>query len=164
MAKADTPATGTATVTVALKHPTGVVIEAYEKSEEYEPVLGGGQRKIDVYHPTGVKFTINGNRVPFGEAPNFEMASGFALTPGVPKDLWENWRRINSDSALVRNGLIFAHESTASAKAEAKNNAKTVSGLEPLAQKNDPRSPKRLNREGKFVEAVERADEQPSPA
>lgn len=148
------------TVTVALKHPSGVILEIFEESEGHEPVMGGGTRKVKVFRTTGKQYPINGNRVPFGMIPNYPIIGGYALTAGVPREVWEIWSDQHKDSPLIENGLIMAHSSIDGATSEARNRIKLTNGLEPMRVGGDPRDPKRKNREGKFVSAIEKADEQ----
>lgn len=167
MAKsAASPETGTATVTVALKHPTGIILEVFREETSHENVMGGGTRSVKVFRATGKQYPLNGNRVPFGTTPNYTILGGWALTPGIPKEVWETWQSQHQDSPLVENGLIDAHENADYVQDFAKDtdNVRRKSGLEPLLQNGDPRVDKRRTREGKFVDAIEAADEQPKAA
>lgn len=154
--------TGTArdVVTVALKHPTGIVIEAFEKVKTQEPVLGGGFRDSVAYRSTGQQYPLHGNRVPFGKMPNYEIIGGYALTPNIPKEIWEVWKEQHHDSDLIKNNLITAYEKLDMSQDFAKEHETTRSGLEPLKHVGDPRVDKKRTREGKFVDAIVTADEQ----
>lgn len=156
MPRTNEPATG-ATVTVALKHPNGIVIQAQEQGEAHEPVMGGGTRPIKVWRGVGKQYVINGAASSFGEAPKHLVIGGYAMTPGIPKDVWENWRETHGDSPLLQNGLIFAHESAGHSEGHAKDGAALRSGLEPIIPGTDPRIDKRRNRDGQLVPAVETA-------
>jgi hypothetical protein len=156
------PATGTETVTVALKHPTGLVLECFREEAGSEPVLGGGMRKVAVWRSTGQQYVVHGTRVPAGATPNYPIVAGYALTHGVPKEVWETWLKQHKDSPVVLNHLIRAYASGEDAAAFAKDHEATRSGLEPLLRRSDPRVDKKRNRDGKFVDAVVVADEQPS--
>lgn len=160
------PETGTATVTVALKHPTGIILDVFREETAHEPVMGGGTRPVKVFRSTGKQYPLNGNRVPFGTTPNYMILGGWALTPGIPKDVWETWLSQHHDHALVENGLIDAHENADYVEDFAKDpdRVSLKSGLEPLLRKGDPRVDKRRTREGKFVDAIEAADEQAKAA
>lgn len=158
------PETGTATVTVALKHPTGIVIEAFEKKSMQVPDGVGRLRDEVVYRTTGKQYPIHGTRVPFGSAPRYKIIGGYALTEGVPKAVWDIWLEQHHDHALVQNELICAHEQLDFSQDFAEEHKATRSGLEPLLQKGDPRVDKKRTREGKFVDAIETADEQSTSA
>ena len=164
--KAAAASTGTATVTVALKHPTGIVLEVFEKKTLQVPDGVGRLRDETVFRSTGKQYALNGNRVPVVDgvvvAPNYQIIGGYALTPGIPKDVWDKWLEQHPDSDLVENGLITAYEALDMAQDFAKENAKTRSGMEPLLRSGDPRVPKRRTREGKIVDSVGIADEQPT--
>lgn len=158
--KASEAVTGTDTVTVALKHPTGILLEVFKPEETMEPVLGGGVRSATVHRSYGQRFALNGNRVPFGMRPTYNIIGGYALTPGVPRELWEKWQDQHKDSDLVVNGLITAWESPADAEDFARDpdNIELRHGAEPLRRKDDPRTPKNQTREGKFVDAIEEGE------
>lgn len=133
------------TVTVACKMPHGVVIRGFTKSQRSVPVLGGGVRDEFFYEPDGREVTILGNARPVGGDFKTRVVAGYALTQGVPKDLWDQWRESNKNLPAVRNGLIFAYPTTAMAAEGAKENRKILSGLEPLNPNGDPRRPRPLN-------------------
>lgn len=163
MSKASDPRTGTETVTVALKHPTGIVLEIFEEAISHEPVMGGGTREVRIFRTNGNRFTLNGNRTPFGVAPDFRIVGDYALTPGVPKDVWEKWKEQHKDSPLVLNNLIFAYGSNEKIRDAARESAKLRSGMEAITPDDDPRIPKRKDRNtGKMVSAIQTAEEQPS--
>jgi hypothetical protein len=130
MANANAPVTGTVTVTVACKLPHGLVLRIHEPVETEIPVMGGGVKVERHFKPTGREFTVAGNAHPQNEAPIAPIASGFALTHGVPKDLWDKWLEQNRLLPAVVNGLIFAHEHSAKSRDEAKEKIGVKSGLE----------------------------------
>jgi hypothetical protein len=137
-----------ALVTVACKHPAGIIIRGMRKVMTAQQVIGGGVRDVPEYQPTGEQFVIKGYAVPFGEQPNAPVAGGgligHALTHGVPRKLFEEWLDANADSELVKRGLIFAADSEHSARDKAKDFAKEKSGLEPLDPKNLPKLSRRF--------------------
>lgn len=134
------PATGTAIVTVAVKHPHGVVLRAFRMVDTLE-VTRDGSRTIKEGRSFGQPFTTRGNASFMHVLPNLreqlDQSGGFALTDGCPKDLWDNWLENNIDSDLVRNGLIFAGEDRVAVVAECLKRASLQSGLEPI----DPANP-----------------------
>jgi hypothetical protein len=143
MAKVDT-------VTVACKLPHGLKIEEYALREKTELVMGGGTRVVQEAIKTGRFHVINGMAAEAGKMAMTRneaglptgtfgqvLDTGFALTPGVPKDLWEGWLAANKDQPMVRNRLVFAHAQPASVKAMAKEAEKQRTGLEPI----DPNNP-----------------------
>jgi hypothetical protein len=154
------PHNGTETVTVALKHPTGIVLEVFEKKSMAVPDGRGAMRDEPMFRSTGKQFPINGTRVPFGKAPKFPIVGGYALTQGVPKDVWDKWLEQHHDHPLVENELITAFPQLDMAQDFAEEHKDLRSGMEPLLQKGDPRTPKTQNREGKFVDAIEHFDGQ----
>ena len=150
------------TVTVALKHPTGIVMEAFREERSQEPVLGGGFREVKVWRSTGRQYPINGNRVPFGQIPDYKIVGGYALTEGVPKDVYDIWCEQHSDSPLVEHKLLMAFASSDRAEGFAREHASTRSGMEPVAKSGDPRVDKKRTHDGKVVDGIVVADEQPA--
>jgi len=144
-----TPARGASrtgeTVTVACKMPHGIVIRGFRSAMRSVPVMGGGVRDEKYFEPDGREVTILGNARPVGGEFRTRVVMGFALTQGVPKDLWEEWLASNKSMPAVRNGLIFALGSTSEVAEEARNRGKLRSNLEPLNPNGDPRRPRPLN-------------------
>lgn len=135
------PKTGTDTVTIALKHPHGIILQAYEMVDSGE-VTPHGYRSMKIAQQVGAPFTLNGNAVSIealksGRMPEHQIVGGFALTPGVPRDLWENWFSANKNGDLVKNGLIRALGTENDARDYARQNAAIESGLEGI----DPADP-----------------------
>ena len=124
------------TVSIACKIPMGLVMKLYDWTKQFEPVMGGGSRevKVAVERYNAKQYTINGNSYAQNEAPAMQIANGFALTHGIPKDFADEWFEQNAESPMVKNGLIFAHSEYASVIAETKEKAKERSGLERLSQ------------------------------
>lgn len=142
---ADRAASTGETVTVACNMPNGIHIRGFRKQKRVVVVLGGGQRDEFYFEPDGREVTILGNARPIGGDFKTRVVANFALTQGVPKDLWDQWAEANKDLPALRNGLILAYADTAMAAAAAKDNRKVRSGLEPLDPKGDPRRPRPLN-------------------
>lgn len=136
------PATGTDTVTVACKYGPGIVLRAFVKTRAQREVLGGGIQEYDLWEPTGETFTIRG---PIVNPAGYRNAGalpegifgGYALTAGVPRDLWECWLEQNKHSDLVKNRLVFASGDYTRAMDEARELKDQLSGIEPL----DPAKP-----------------------
>jgi hypothetical protein len=122
-----------ATVTVACKLPMGLQLQAQRWDTENEPVLGGGYREVKKARwVDGAVFEVRGTAHEIGQAPKAPLVGGYALTPGCPADLWENWLEFNKHSDLVKNRIIFAHAKRASVEGQAKENRAVATGLEPL--------------------------------
>lgn len=150
------PASSGETVTVACKLPHGLLLRVYDMVDAQEPVLGGGIRQFKRPVQRPEQFLIQGSAVPFGIIPGFRFEGGYALTEGVPKELWERWFEANKGSDMVKNGLIFAHTRLGHALGQAHEQIEVLSGLEPLKMKDDPRVPKSLNPAISEVEAAKR--------
>jgi hypothetical protein len=134
---------GTATVTVASKMPNGLILRVFDMVETQEPLMGGGFHTVKVARERPERIVVNGNAHPQNKSPMCQIVAGYALTPGVSKELWDLWRKQNESSLLVKNGLIFAHENSRNTEAEAAEKKDIRSGLERL----DPeRLPKGIQR------------------
>ena len=134
------PASGTATVTVACKFPNGVVLRVFRK-EEFDAPTHGGVR-TETRHVEIGSFAVAGPAVPVGQIPRGDIAGGYALTTGVPADLWAAWLEANKESDLVKNGIIFAHERKDFARGKATEMVGVRSGMEPITPDTDPRIPR----------------------
>ncbi len=138
---ASAPATGVDTVCVGLKHPNGIVLQAYEMVETGE-VTPQGYRTQMVARQVGEPFTLHGNAVDVrallgGVTPEHLIIEGFAITSGVPSEVWKSWLEANKTGMLVRNNLIFEAKDEIEARAKAKARGMLKSGLEPI-DPNDP--------------------------
>jgi hypothetical protein len=151
----------TENVTVACKLPNGLICRIFEPRQELDQVVGGGSREVTRHYPNGQQFVLNGTAREMGQMPRARLANGapgtsaaqmldtgFALTHGVPKDLWDRWYDANKDADFVRNGLVFAHKQGASVKRQAKEHEALTSGFEPI----DPENP------GGEVESTDQAN------
>ena len=155
------------TVTVACKHPPGILMRVF-KSEEYDvPVLGGGTRKEARSVAVGTPIKIRGPAVPHGVSRE-DIAGGYALTPNVPADVAMAWMEQNKHSDLVRNNVIFVQEKHDMARGKAKDQKEVRSGLERLdvgmmdkggrKVARDPRWPAKINPNLSGVETDNRSD------
>lgn len=134
-------------VTVMLKHPSGIIMRLFRQEKYEEPVLGGGVREASRAVLIKEPVRLNGFARPLnGEAPDFLIVGGYASTPNVDADFFEEWMRQNATHPLVVNHLIFAHGSENSARDEAKEKKGLKSGLEPLVPDKDDRIPRRITK------------------
>lgn len=145
------------TVTVACKWPLGISMCVYEITEFERSVknVPGVMYKNLIARAKGAPVKINGPAVPYGQAPAFLIAGGYALTPNVPAEFARKWMEQNKDSDLVLNNLIYIQDKPDGAAKQAKEQKSVKSGLEPLDVgtmfKNgqnvprDPRWPARVN-------------------
>lgn len=150
-------ATGTRTCSVALKMPNGIILQAQQEEDDVE-AAPGGFKAIKVWRPAGDPFALKGNAKLFGPQRDIfgDETGGYAITNGVPLDLWETWYAQNKSSMLVKNGLIFACSTEAEAMIEGKNRSKMRSGMEPI----DPDNPAAATgmRKGKNVGGIQAAE------
>lgn len=152
---AQTVSRSSSTVTVACKVAVAWIdLELCEERTVSENTQTG-PRDIKVWARTGRMVRIRGTAYPRGEPPEGfpdkpSMASGCALTAGVPRDFWEQWSHQHRLSPLIKNGMIFADENLAEVKAIAAEQKGKLSGLEPVARNKDgitdPRIPRSSNK------------------
>lgn len=112
----------TQTVSVGCKLPWGLICEMGKPGEDgYKRVTLIGSN----YNPSA----IPSNR----QVPGALVASGYGITPGVPKDFIDAWMTKHARLDAVRNGLVFVDTAkNALDMAATFESAKT--GFEPLAQ------------------------------
>ena len=125
------------TVTVANKLPHTLKLRLHRFEDHDEPVLGGGTRTVKRAVPLGHEVIVRGSGHPVNRAPRHPIIGGYALTPGVSKDFFEEWLRQNRDHDALRNNLIFAADATGHAEGQAKEQAALRTGLEGI----DPTNP-----------------------
>lgn len=141
MASAPTsPATGASTVTVYCKHPHGLILRVGKSDDRVERKGDIHERTVREWRQTG-SFTVSGPARRIGEDAKSQVIGGYAVTHGVPKELWEAWLKDNETSAMVRNGVIFAHEKPSMGDGQAAEQTTLRSGLEALSQEKDMRAP-----------------------
>ena len=99
----------TGVVTVACKLPNGLILRIFEETEDSEPVLGGGSRRVKKFIPHETSYKVHGNAKPFGQEVDWQIVAGYGLTPNIPRDFWETWETQNAASALVKNSFCTRH-------------------------------------------------------
>lgn len=129
------------TVTVACKIPNGLRLRVFKETKVNEPVMGGGTKEVSRFDQIGDEVVVRGPAVPFG-ATLVNGLYGYALTT-IDADFWAKWKEQNKDHDAVRNGLIFASAKPDEVKGVARECENVRSGLEPLEQKGDPRTPRK---------------------
>lgn len=127
-------------VTIASKLQLGLVLELETPYVVMQELHGGGVREETRYvKATDRRVVINGCAVPRGEPHDKEIVCGFALTHGVDKAFWEEWKRQKKGFPPLEKGEIFAYEKMASVQGEAKEKADMVTGAEPADPENLPK-------------------------
>ena len=95
----------------ASNFPWILIDRAFNMIKVAEPVMGGGSREVPKAQQVPGEFIVLGTSFPQNGAPRGRMEGGYTLTTGCPKELWERWLADNKDTPMVKNGLIFAHDS-----------------------------------------------------
>jgi hypothetical protein len=121
-------------VTVACKHPAGLVLKVYKKFEDQEVVIGGGSRAVVRHEAMGEAVHLKGYYPPQdGKKLPLAATSGeYALTYDVDEDFMLLWLEQNADNPLVKNRIVLVNSNTNSVKAAVRENDATKSGFEPL--------------------------------
>lgn len=88
--------------------------------------------------PNGILMELGDKQVVINGANSSEIIGGHGLTENVDKSFFDAWMERNKELKFVKIGHIFAHEKTASTKAQAKERAKEKTGLEPLDPNKKP--------------------------
>ena len=117
-------------VTVACKLPHGMRLRLFKMVDAMENVAGNTMRTVQRAQQIGPDVVIKGVAVEFGKEKT--LSSGFALTPGIDKEFFDEWLRQNQHHDAVKNHLIFAASTRDAVEGEAGDHKKQKSGLEPL--------------------------------
>jgi hypothetical protein len=133
------------TVVVVCKMPRGVMLQLTQFIEQDQRVVGGGIEKRRVPMRIGPQVRLKPAVLPFGAIPNYPIVSGFSLTRDVDAEFWRNYAEQNANLELITSGLMKAFDTEADAAAYCREFEKLRHGLEPLAQKDDPRVEKEFN-------------------
>ncbi len=151
---AGSKATSTECVTVACKLPSGLLLQVFEMEEFDEPTPGGSRRtkRARLMDEHRIRGTAHRQE----KAPGAPIFGGYALTPGVPKALWDRWISDNRDAPMVKNHLIFAHSSKNGIRDEAKDHKSVRSGLERI---NPKKLPGKLTMDDQIREHTEQVEQ-----
>lgn len=125
------PATGTETVTVACKVLSGMRCRIHKLTKVTEVGMGS-TRTVQQWLETDKEFVLAGPAHAQNEGPRHQVVAGFAITHGIRKDYWDEWREQNSELPAVKNGLIFAYASPDKVMDAAKERRGIKTGLERL--------------------------------
>lgn len=168
------------TVCVACKIPIGLKLQLQHPMKRRMPTGRGSDNDHEeiIFNVFGGKsYNVFGPSIPaMGGVPDGyimppDIRGGYAFTPGIPADFWEQWLEQNKEADFVLNEMIFALPEIASAKAKAEEQEEVKSGLEPLSRVldektgmlKDRRIPKPLNANvGRIAFDAERSARQQS--
>jgi len=132
------PATGTATVSVYCKWGPGLILRVGKMISRTEPTAHG-TRDFDQWQQTQ-QFRVYGPAHPWGGVARAPVIGGYAITHGVPKELWDEWYRANKESEMVKSKIVFAHERESYGNGQAYEQRSAETGVEPLSQGKDWRT------------------------
>jgi hypothetical protein len=129
------PASGTATVTVASKLVCPLTLSVYAFEDFQEPSPNGhsrpARRAVELIDK---RVTIRGTGQPGmpAGAVNPHTFNGYAITEGVPEEVWLEWLKTHEQTDLVKRRIVFATASVDRGKAEAREYENVRTGLEPV--------------------------------
>lgn len=130
---------------VALKLPNGLVLQLQKEVETWEASFAGG-RTVKSWKPVlGRRHVLKGNAqtIEMQRAGLIPDTGGYALTHGVPADIWNQWFEHNKPTGdfegnpLIVNELIAAFDNETDAMVWCLAHSATRSGLERI----DPEHP-----------------------
>lgn len=139
------PQSGGAKVTVACKLGVSWLDLQLSRVEQVEEQGLGTVRTVKEGRRFGPVVRIRGTAYPRGTPPEGfppppMIVGGAAMNPGIDKDFWNAWVKLNERNPLVMNGMLFAHENEAQVMGRAREEKANLSGLEPLNPKDDARN------------------------
>jgi hypothetical protein len=126
-------------VSVACKVPSGMILQAHKRVMVPHRTTDGAIRDVPEYHPFGKEYMVYGPSHPQNMGPHCTIIGGYAITPGIPKELWDLWSQQHRGDMMVINRMIFAYSSNKIAGA-AKEHGELKSGLERLDASRLPKS------------------------
>lgn len=126
-------------VSVACKVPMGLILRVYRKQMMPHKTTDGAIRDVPEFHQFGKEYMVYGPSHPQNMGPHCAIIGDYAITPGIPKEVWDLWSAQHRDDMMVINRMIFAYSSNKIAGA-AKEHAELKSGLERLDSKQLPKA------------------------
>jgi hypothetical protein len=126
-------------VSVACKIPMGLILRAHKRVMMPHKTTEGMIRDVPEYHQFGKEYMVYGPSHPQNAGPHCTIIGDYAITHGIPKELWDLWSAQNRGSMMVINRMIFAYSSNKIAGA-AKEHAELKSGLERLDSSRLPKN------------------------
>jgi hypothetical protein len=129
---------GGRTVVVVCKMPRGLMLQHHTKVKQDQKVMGGGIEKREVAMAVGEPVRLKPATLAFGLIPNYTIVNGFSFTH-VDANFWNTWYQQNENFGMLKAGLLCAFDNEPDATAYCKEYGSLKHGLEPLAQKDDPR-------------------------
>jgi hypothetical protein len=149
-------------VTVACKIPNGLLLRVFKMVPDRE-VTPTGYRNIERAEQVGEPVMVYGPAVPKGETREYSIIGNYALTPNVPKGVFDEWLSQNVDHPAVKAGLIFANGNQSRVSDQAKEQKAVLSGLEPLNVDKTMQNGKSVHVDGRIKQIagkvqIERAD------
>jgi hypothetical protein len=148
------PATTGDLMIVACKLPGGLILRWFDTVDSMEPQRDGTSKPIRISQEDPEKrWIVRGTMVASaGQAFVNPLAAsellpgGYALTHGVPKEVWDHWLETNRHTNLVRNKVVFAYPDMSTAQEVSVEHKAVKSGLEPIDRNNPGEKMGRIDR------------------
>lgn len=140
---------GASTVSVYCRLPHGIWMQAQEE-QSYSEQTPSGVRSAKRFAPVGERVRIEGNAkgrgVDSDKTEHKRIIAGFAVTDGVPADLWRKWKAQNVGLEALIRGDIYAVAKAGDAAAKRDDADKVPTGLDPINPAALPAEFKRVER------------------
>ncbi|MEY0024334.1 hypothetical protein AB7W40_10010 [Providencia rettgeri] len=85
--------------------------------------------------PNGLVINGAGKRIKLNGSHSSMIIGGYGTTENVQADIWDDFVKKFADSAMLKNGIVFAVGDMKSAKDAANERKKVKTGLEQLTDK-----------------------------
>ena len=127
------------TMSVACKVPMGLILRVHRKVMMPHKTTEGMIRDVPEYHQFGKEYMVYGPSHPQNAGPHCTIIGDYAITHGIPTEVWNLWSQQHRGDMMVINRMIFAYSSNKIAGA-AKEHAELKSGLERLDSSRLPKN------------------------
>lgn len=127
------------TMSVACKVPMGMILRVHKKVMMPHKTTEGLIRDVPEYHQFGKEYMVYGPSHPQNAGPHCTIIGDYAITHGIPTEVWNLWQQQHRGDMMVINRMIFAYSSNKIAGA-AKEHAELKSGLERLDSSRLPKN------------------------
>lgn len=131
-------------VFVVCKLPRGIYLQLTDFVEQRVRRGGGIVETERQPMRVGKQVRLKPTVLPAGAIPNYPIECGFSITP-VEANFWRKYHEQNEKLTMIEEGLLAGFDTMEDARAYCREFEKKKHGLEPLAQKDDPRVEKSFN-------------------
>lgn len=137
-----------ATVTVGCKVQNGLRMRIGEFEEETK-IIGGATRTYKIWRPFAKTYVAKGPRrlMEVDTLPP-PTVNGYVLTSGIPADFMDIFMRDNAEADYVKNRMliVISRQGEEEVQAATREGRDLRTGMEPLAQNDDTRVPRKVSK------------------